>query len=464
MVDSATVAPGAPDENATARKRGRWSIFWRRFFISAGERLRRLRTAFLIGILFLLIAIFALAPQIFITVPAGHVAVMWYRFFGGTVVDQSYGEGIHMIFPWDEMYVYDARLQNQARVYDTISSNGLSMEVDIAVRYRINREAVGMLHKLVGPNYAEILVYPEIGSHARELISRYTPEQLYTETRAFIQAEILERMVNELGSSLVNQSFQGRLVTVEDVLIRSVILPERVADAIERKAEQYQAMLEYDFRLAREEKEKQRKKIEAEGIREFQDIVAKTITEEYLRLRGIEATMTLATSKNSKTIIIGGKDGLPVILNTADAPTASSPDSDSGAELVNDTEESLPNAGAVNARSQEVAPQNAISPGIREPVDPAGKRQRPAGANRNAPANSDPLPITPLMKPAAPTEGGAEGASSSGKMAEDVLKSVASSFDRSGGDRDGIVKQSDMEPAATHESAGQPEISKTGSK
>ena len=309
MVDSATVAPDVPDDNGagpdTGRPTRRIADFWREFSSRAAVHLRHLRTTFLIVLLFLLIAIFALAPQIFINVPAGHVGVLWYRFFGGTVVDRSFGEGMHMIFPWDEMYIYDARLQNQARVYDTISSNGLSMEVDIAVRYRINREAVGMLHKLVGPDYPEILVYPEIGSHARELISRYTPEQLYTETRAFIQAEILERMVSELGSSLVNQSFQGRLVSVEDVLIRSVTLPERVADAIERKAEQYQIMLKYDFRLAREEKEKQRKKIEAEGIREFQDIVAKTITEEYLRLRGIEATMTLATSKNSKTIIIG---------------------------------------------------------------------------------------------------------------------------------------------------------------
>lgn len=124
MVESATVAPDSPDENRTVRKKGRWRRYFRYFFVSAGIRLRRLRTAILIGLLFLLIAIFALAPQIFITVPAGHVAVMWYRFFGGTVVDTTYGEGIHMIFPWDEMYIYDARLQNQARVYDTISSNG----------------------------------------------------------------------------------------------------------------------------------------------------------------------------------------------------------------------------------------------------------------------------------------------------------------------------------------------------
>ncbi|MGB0905673.1 MAG: SPFH domain-containing protein, partial [Mangrovicoccus sp.] len=174
--------------------------------------------------------------------------------------------------------------------------------------------------KLVGPKYPEILVYPEIGSHARDIIARYTPEQLYSDIRSFIQAQILERMVTELGASLVNQSVRGKLIEVEDVLIRSVVLPETVQKAIERKAEQYQAMLEYDFRLAREEKEKVRKSIEAEGIAAFQAKVADSITDEYLRLRGIEATVALAASRNSKMVIIGGKDGLPLILNTGETP------------------------------------------------------------------------------------------------------------------------------------------------
>lgn len=339
----------------------RWAATLGRPWQAVKRWLKRNATSLYIFLFFIVLALIALAPQMFITIPAGHTGVLWLRFFGGTVVDRTYGEGMHLIFPWDEMYVYDARLQNNARIYDTISSNGLAMQVDIAVRYRINPETSGMLHKLVGPNYAEILVYPEIGSHARELISRYTPEQLYTETRAFIQAEILERMVNELGSSLINQSFQGRLVSVEDVLIRSVALPERVAEAIERKTEQYQVMLEYDFRIAREEKERERKRIEAEGIREFQDIVAKTITEEYLRLRGIDATMALATSHNSKIIIIGGKDGLPVILNTGQ--DAASEDGTPAGER--------PPAVLIpgqppemNARLNDAAPQNAISPGL----------------------------------------------------------------------------------------------------
>ena len=243
-----------------------------------------------------------------------------------------------------------------------------------------------MLHKLVGPNYPEILVYPEIGSHARELISSYTPEQLYSETRAFIQAQILERMVTQLGSSLINQSVRGKLVDVEDVLIRSVKLPPRIQSAIERKAEQYQAMLEYDFRIAREKKERERKQIEAEGVRDFQTIVAKSITNEYLRLRGIEATMSLATSPNSKVIIIGGKDGLPIILNTGgDMSTPGTPPagpmSVPGEKTTGETPATEP--APTNARLQDIPPPNAATPVNQTPQAP-GKGPPPNRHSRMA--------------------------------------------------------------------------------
>lgn len=306
----ATPHPLAPTLPARARQRVR--RLW--------EFVHRNSIVVYVSVLSLILVMMLLAPSIFIIVPAGHVGVMWRPFFGGTVTDRYYTEGLQIIFPWDKLIIYDTRLQKNTRLYDTISSNGLGMQVEIAVRYRLDRDSAGLMHKLVGVNYPEILVYPEIGSHARELISGYTPEQLYTETRAFIQAEILERMVTQLGSSLVSQNVRGKMLHIEDVLIRSIQLPPRVAEAIERKAEQQQIMLEYDFRIAREDKEAQRKRIEAAGIRDFQAIVADTITNEYLRLRGIDATTSLATSNNSKIIIIGGKDGLPVILNTADAP------------------------------------------------------------------------------------------------------------------------------------------------
>lgn len=339
-------------------KAGRARRYWNRLY----ERLRRHSVSVYALALSFILFLLVLAPQIFVNVPAGNVGVLWLRFFGGTVTTSYLDEGLHVIFPWDEVYLYDARLQNRARVYDTISSNGLSMQVEIAIRYRINRDTVGLLHQQIGPNYDEVLVYPEIGSHARELISRYTPEQLYSETRAFIQAQLLERMVTQLGASLGNQSFRGRLVDVEDVLIRSVNLPTRVQDAIERKAEQYQAMLEYDFRLAREKKEAERKKIEADGIREFQDTVARTITPEYLRLRGIEATMTLAASPNSKIIVVGGRDGLPLILNTADEPASRAETSAAAGQQPSGANGSALQSAPSNARLDDVTPTNAAVP------------------------------------------------------------------------------------------------------
>ncbi|MBS1180392.1 MAG: hypothetical protein H6Q99_272 [Proteobacteria bacterium] len=358
MADT-TLTQGEAIVASTGRGKAlRMKRFWNRLF----DRLRRHSISVYAFTLSFILFLLVLAPQIFITIPAGHVGVLWLRFFGGTVTTSYLGEGLHVIFPWDQVYFYDARLQNRARVYDTISSNGLGMQVEIAIRYRINRDTVGLLHQMIGANYDEVLVYPEIGSHARELISRYTPEQLYSETRAFIQAQLLERMVTQLGASLGNQSVRGRLVDVEDVLIRSVNLPTRIQDAIERKAEQYQAMLEYDFRLAREKKEADRKKIEAEGIRVFQDTVARTITPEYLRLRGIEATMTLATSQNAKIIVVGGKDGLPLILNTGDEGSSRSETSKTEVQAPDHPDAATLQPAPTNARMDDIAPPNAATP------------------------------------------------------------------------------------------------------
>lgn len=356
MVDEAMTA----DESVSVASAEHKASRLRRGVERIGRFLRRNSISVYALVLAFFVLLLVLAPQIFITIPAGHVGVLWLRFLGGTVTTSYMSEGLHIIFPWDEVIIYDARLQNRARVYDTISSNGLGMKVEIAIRYRINRDTVGLLHQMVGPGYDEVLVYPEIGSHARELISRYTPEQLYSETRAFIQAQLLERMVTQLGASLGNQSVRGRLVDVEDVLVRSVTLPPRVQDAIERKAEQYQATLEYDFRIQREKKERERKKIEAEGIRDFQETIARTITPEYLRLRGIEATLNLAASQNTKIIVVGGKDGLPLILNTGDEG-GSAPAPAQDPKLGGASSPSLSNAPP-NARMNDVAPTNAAVP------------------------------------------------------------------------------------------------------
>lgn len=282
------------------------------------------------AVLVLLLAALALAPAMVVAIPPGHVGVLWERFGGGTVTDSVLPEGTHVIAPWDHVYSYDTRLRNLTRTYPAVAANGLSMSVEVSIRFRLNPLAAGLVHKLAGPDYVDTLVQPQIASLLYEYVSQYDPEQFYSLRRSEIQTYLLTRARQEFplpthekatGHVTADDEAPERgpaLVRIEGILVSNVTLPDSVRAAIERKAEQQQILQEYQFRLAREAKERDRKRIEAEGIRDFQATVANTITPEYLRLRGIEATTALANSDNAKMIIIGGKDGLPVILNTGD--------------------------------------------------------------------------------------------------------------------------------------------------
>ncbi|MFV3127396.1 prohibitin family protein [Niveispirillum sp. KHB5.9] len=304
---------------------------WRRLHAWAKERAVSL---YALALTFLL-ALLAVAPQMVVEVPAGSVGVLWLRFLGGTMTEHVMREGAHLIPPWDRVTLYDVRLRNFEREYEAVAANGLAIKVQVALRYRVNPTAAGLLHKLAGPDYVDTLVQPEIASLLYKFVSRHSPENFYSVNREEIQdflkqqAKIDFPVGNDRDSD--GNPLRMPLIHVDDVLVSGVTLPLTVRQAIERKAQQEQVMQEYDFRIATEEKEKERKRIEAEGIRQFQDIVARTITPEYLRLRGIEATQSFATSTNAKTIIIGGRDGLPVILNTGDdgaagtAPPAAAP-------------------------------------------------------------------------------------------------------------------------------------------
>lgn len=284
-----------------------------------------------------LLGLLAVAPSMIVTVPAGHVGVMWMRFFGGTRTDHVLGEGMHVVFPWNVVNFYDARLRSDVRNYEAVSANGLSITVEVALRFRINPPAAGFVHKLAGPDYAETLVRPKMASLVYEFVSQRNPENFYSVDRADIQGFLLRRAREEfpalshhitsmpLKTDAEWDTLDVTMIRVEEVLVSGVTLPPLVRQAIERKVEQQQIMEEYDFRILREAKERDRKRIEAEGIRDFQEIVAHNITPEYLRLRGVEATRAFANSTNAKTIIIGGRDGLPVILNTGDDAKQSLP-------------------------------------------------------------------------------------------------------------------------------------------
>jgi len=272
---------------------------------------------FAAGAVFLLLIV-VLWPLIVYTVPPGSVGVMWYRFFGGTVTTpgRELREGIHFILPWDKIYMYDARLQRINETVKGLSIDGLEISVDVSSRFVINSQYAGYLHKSLGPQYKETLMRPLLRTLILTYISENEASDLYSTRRERVQTIVQTRFQGKLANISSNVPFEEAYVDLEDVLIEEITLPTFVRSAIEQKERVRHMSEAYDFRLQLEEKERQRKRIEAEGIRSFQEIVAPGITPSYLRWRGIEATLQLAQSNNAKVVIIGGENGLPIILNT----------------------------------------------------------------------------------------------------------------------------------------------------
>ena len=294
-----------------------------------------------------------LFPYVVITVPSGSVGVLWKRFNGydlycwcfvgrGTVLDprELRDEGLHIVWPWDKLYIYDLRLQSTTQSYNAITKDGVSVTVQITIRFQLLHNSIGVLHKFIGPQYLDSVVAPEIGSQAREVISQYSAEEVYR-SRESIQEKIRNNSQKSLGThlnSLVQPSameqpdpkhyneFLQDSIQILDTLVLSIELPPDIVNAINRQTEQFYQIQEYKYRVQREVEEAKRKQVEANGIAAFQRTVSQGISDSYLRWRGIEATLALAQSKNSKVVIIGrGKEGLPIILGNRENPPAPGP-------------------------------------------------------------------------------------------------------------------------------------------
>lgn len=258
----------------------------------------------LVSSLFGLVFLAVLVPSCVRTVDSGRGAVLW-TLFGGTQ-EEVFGEGVHLIAPWNRFTRYDVRTQDQKEVLHILSANGLSVNIEASIRFHPLREELARLHAEIGPDYYDVVVAPVLRSEARKVGGRYSPEEIYASKREVVEHEILE---------VVRAAMAGKHVELEAILIRDVDLPENIKRAISEKLEEEQKSLKMQFTLTRERQEAERKRIEAQGIADFQHIVATGISDELLRWKGIEATEKLAQSANSKVVVIGqGKDGLPLIL------------------------------------------------------------------------------------------------------------------------------------------------------
>jgi len=237
------------------------------------------------------------------TVSTGHVGVLTLF---GRVTGQVLPEGIHLINPLKSVREVSIQTQQIKETASVPSSEGLVVGLDTSLIFKLNPNKAAEVIQGIQPPYEETLVEPTLRAAIRSVTAAHTANALYTSAREQVAAQIQSELERELAP---------RGIVVEKILLRDIQLPATLRASIELKQQAEQESLAMSFRLQKEKQEADRKRIEAEGIRDFQRTVAQGITDQLLTWKGIEATETLAKSPNAKVVIVGSsKNGLPLIL------------------------------------------------------------------------------------------------------------------------------------------------------
>jgi prohibitin 1 len=258
-----------------------------------------------ISLLITVIAALLAIVQIFTVIPAGNVGVV--DFFGN-VSENTLKAGVNFVNPLARVIKMSVKTEEMKETMDVPSKEGLTVGLEISALYHLNPDKAAEVYKTVGENYISIILEPQFRSVTRGVTADYEAKALYTSER-----EALSHQITSGLQSLVAQ----RGITVETTPLRRIILPAGLTAAIEEKLRSEQESQRMQWVLTKEKQEAERKAIEAQGISNFQKIVTQGISEPLLRWKGIEATMKIAESNNSKVVIIGsGKDGLPIIMDT----------------------------------------------------------------------------------------------------------------------------------------------------
>ncbi len=236
-------------------------------------------------------------------VPTGHVGVLTLF---GRVTGDVLPEGMHLVNPFKTNNVMSVQTQTIKETATVPSNEGLIITLDTSLLYRLDASRAAEIYQKVGPMYAERVVEPNLRSVVRSVTAMHTANALYSGEREKVAAQ----MYTELSAEMAKRG-----VIIESVLLRDIQLPLALKQSIEAKQQAEQESLAMSFRLQKEKQEAERKRIEAQGIRDFQQIVAQGISPQLLEWKGIEATENLAKSTNAKVVVIGGgKNGLPLIL------------------------------------------------------------------------------------------------------------------------------------------------------
>jgi len=270
-------------------------------FLNAKKRYNKQEITFsAIGIV--VASLFAIS-QFWTVIPAGHVGVV--DFFG-VVSDNTLYPGVNLVNPIANIIKFDARTQELKEEMTVPSKEGLTVQLEISILFSLSFENANKIYKTVGEDYVEKILIPQFRSVVRGVTAKYEARSLYTADREKLAKEIETELASLVGP---------RGITLEAAPMRQIKLPAGLTASIEEKLKSEQESQRMTFILEREKQEAERKRIEAQGISDFQTIVSQGISDQLLRWKGIEATEKLANSQNSKIVVIGsGKDGLPIIL------------------------------------------------------------------------------------------------------------------------------------------------------
>ena len=236
-------------------------------------------------------------------VASGHVGVLTLF---GRVTGEVLPEGIHLINPFKSSTEMSIRTQEIKESASVPSAEGLVMNLDTSLIYHLDPAKAADVYQKIGPNYLNVFIEPNLRAAIREATASHTANALYSGERELVAKQIRDQLTSLLGE---------RGILVEAILLRDIQLPLTLKTSIETKQQAEQEALAMNFRLQKEKQEAERKRIEAAGIRDFQQIVAQGISTQLLEWKGIEATENLAKSANAKVVVIGNsKNGLPLIL------------------------------------------------------------------------------------------------------------------------------------------------------
>ena len=260
----------------------------------------------IVSVVGIVVLLLIFGSQMFYVLKPGERAVVFKKFTTGLDKDNVLIPGFQVIAPWNDLIRYDVKEQKAEETMDVLDKGGLSINVDVTIIFNPFYDKIGYLHENIGINFVSVMVIPNVRSAVRAVTGRFTAEEIYSTKRGEVEAEIIET---------TRQALAEKNIEMKDLLIRSITLPEKIKAAIESKLQQQQEALAYQYRLERETSEADRLRIQAQGIADYNRIISASLTDRILRQKGIDATLELANSANSKVVVIGsGDEGMPLIL------------------------------------------------------------------------------------------------------------------------------------------------------